>query len=100
MQVALQWCSDSFSDHLVGFVNNVKTVDGGTHMDGLKAALTRTLNTLARYWPAAWAHCAVRCPVCCPGARGLGFGQESSLPRIPVAALCTTAVATREEGRP
>ena len=52
MQVALQWCSDSFSDHLVGFVNNVKTVDGGTHMDGLKAALTRTVNTLARYQPA------------------------------------------------
>lgn len=52
MQVALQWCSDSFSDHLVGFVNNVKTIDGGTHMDGLKAALTRTINTLAKCGPA------------------------------------------------
>lgn len=48
VEVALQWCSDSFSDLLVGFVNNVKTADGGTHVDGLKAALTRTLNTLAR----------------------------------------------------
>ena len=52
MQVALQWCSDSFSDQLVGFVNNVKTIDGGTHMDGLKSALTRTINTLAKCAPA------------------------------------------------
>ena len=48
VEVALQWCSDSFSDVLVGFVNNVKTIDGGTHLDGLKAALTRTINSLAR----------------------------------------------------
>ena len=48
VEVALQWCADSFSDTLVGFVNSVKTVDGGTHMDGLKAALTRTVNALAR----------------------------------------------------
>jgi DNA gyrase subunit B len=40
--IALQWCADSFSDTLVGFVNSVKTVDGGTHIDGFKAALTRT----------------------------------------------------------
>ncbi|KAK9916038.1 hypothetical protein WJX75_007671 [Coccomyxa subellipsoidea] len=48
VEVALQWCSDTFSDLLIGFVNSVKTIDGGTHIDGLKAALTRTLNTLAR----------------------------------------------------
>ena len=48
VEVALQWCADAFSDTLVGFVNSVKTVDGGTHMDGLKAALTRTVNSLAR----------------------------------------------------
>lgn len=48
VEVALQWCADAFSDTLVGFVNSVKTVDGGTHMDGLKAALTRTVNQLAR----------------------------------------------------
>ena len=34
----MQWCSDSFSDLLVGFVNSVKTIDGGTHIDGLKAS--------------------------------------------------------------
>ena len=37
VEVALQWCSDSFSDMLVSFVNSVKTIDGGTHIDGLKA---------------------------------------------------------------
>ena len=44
----MQWCSDMYSDSLVGFVNSVKTIDGGTHLDGLKAALTRTFNALAR----------------------------------------------------
>lgn len=48
MDVALQWCSDTYSDTLIGFVNSIKTVDGGTHMDGLKAALSRTVNTLGR----------------------------------------------------
>ena len=48
VQVALQWCSDAFSDSLLGFVNSIKTIDGGTHMDGFKAALTRTVNNLGR----------------------------------------------------
>lgn len=48
VEVALQWCSDAFSDNLLGFVNSIKTIDGGTHMDGFKAALTRTVNTLGR----------------------------------------------------
>lgn len=36
MDIALQWTSDAFSDTLVSFVNSIKTVDGGTHMEGLK----------------------------------------------------------------
>lgn len=48
VEVAMQWCGDSFSDTLIGFVNSIKTVDGGTHLDGFKAAVTRTLNSLAR----------------------------------------------------
>jgi DNA gyrase subunit B len=37
-----------YSDSLIGFVNSIKTIDGGTHMDGLKAALTRLVNALGR----------------------------------------------------
>ena len=48
VEVALQWCGDAFSDTLIGFVNSIKTVDGGTHMDGFKAAATRTVNSLGR----------------------------------------------------
>ncbi|KAL4440444.1 hypothetical protein ABPG75_003445 [Micractinium tetrahymenae] len=48
VEVALQWCSDAFSDTIIGFVNSIKTIDGGTHIDGTKAALTRTVNSLAR----------------------------------------------------
>jgi DNA gyrase subunit B len=48
VEVALQWCSDAFSDTLIGFVNSIKTIDGGTHMDGFKAAVTRTVNSLSR----------------------------------------------------
>ncbi|HEY9907411.1 MAG TPA: toprim domain-containing protein, partial [Thermosynechococcaceae cyanobacterium] len=48
VQVALQWCSDAYSDNLLGFANNIRTIDGGTHLEGLKAVLTRTLNSIAR----------------------------------------------------
>lgn len=48
VEVALQWCSDSYSDNMLGFVNSIKTIDGGTHMDGFKSALTRTVNTLGK----------------------------------------------------
>lgn len=30
----------------MGFANSIRTVDGGTHMDGLKTAVTRTINSL------------------------------------------------------
>ena len=48
IEVALQWCVDSFSDTLLGFANNIRTVDGGTHLEGLKTVLTRTINNIAR----------------------------------------------------
>ena len=40
----MQWTS-SYKENIIGFVNNIKTVDGGTHVSGLKAALTRGFNT-------------------------------------------------------
>ncbi|PZV19320.1 MAG: DNA topoisomerase (ATP-hydrolyzing) subunit B [Leptolyngbya sp.] len=48
VEVALQWCADAYNDNLLGFANNIRTVDGGTHLEGLKTVLTRTLNSLAR----------------------------------------------------
>ncbi|NJP08419.1 MAG: DNA topoisomerase (ATP-hydrolyzing) subunit B [Leptolyngbyaceae cyanobacterium RU_5_1] len=48
VEVALQWCSDAYTDNLLGFANNIRTIDGGTHLEGLKTVLTRTMNTLAR----------------------------------------------------
>ncbi|APB34936.1 DNA gyrase subunit B [Gloeomargarita lithophora Alchichica-D10] len=48
IEVALQWCADAYADNVLGFANNIRTVDGGTHLEGLKAVLTRTMNNLAR----------------------------------------------------
>ena len=48
VEVALQWCKDAYTDNLLGFANNIRTIDGGTHLEGLKTVLTRTMNTIAR----------------------------------------------------
>lgn len=48
VEVALQWCIDAYSDNLLGFANNIRTIDGGTHLEGLKTVLTRTMNAIAR----------------------------------------------------
>jgi DNA gyrase subunit B len=48
VEVALQWCIDSYNDNVLGFANNIRTIDGGTHLEGLKTVLTRTMNATAR----------------------------------------------------
>ncbi len=47
IEVALQY-NDGYNDTTLAFVNNINTVDGGTHVVGLRSALTRTLNDYAR----------------------------------------------------
>ncbi|KAJ4789489.1 DNA gyrase subunit B [Rhynchospora pubera] len=48
VDVALQWCADSYSDTMLGYANSIRTVDGGTHIEGAKTSLTKTINNLAK----------------------------------------------------
>ncbi|MHB1356059.1 MAG: DNA topoisomerase (ATP-hydrolyzing) subunit B [Anaerolineae bacterium] len=47
IEVALQY-TDSYSESVFAFANNINTVDGGTHLTGFRSALTRSLNDYAR----------------------------------------------------
>jgi len=46
VEIALQYNS-SYTDNIFTFVNNINTVEGGTHLVGFKTAVTRTLNNYA-----------------------------------------------------
>ena len=47
VNIAMQY-TDSYSENIISFVNNVKTSDGGTHEVGFKTALTKVLNDYAK----------------------------------------------------
>ena len=47
VEVALQY-TDTYSENIYTYVNNINTEEGGTHLSGLKQALTRTINDYAR----------------------------------------------------
>ena len=47
VELAFQY-TDTYSENIISFVNNVKTSDGGTHEVGLKTAFTRVFNEYAR----------------------------------------------------
>ncbi|MGQ0539282.1 MAG: DNA topoisomerase (ATP-hydrolyzing) subunit B [Gemmatimonadaceae bacterium] len=46
LELALQY-NDSYAEQVFTFVNNINTHEGGTHLTGFKAALTRTINNYA-----------------------------------------------------
>ncbi|MFQ5441139.1 MAG: DNA topoisomerase (ATP-hydrolyzing) subunit B [Thermodesulfobacteriota bacterium] len=46
IELAMQW-SNSYSENIFSYANNINTTEGGTHLVGFKSALTRTINSYA-----------------------------------------------------
>ncbi len=47
IEVALQY-TDAYAESVYSFANTINTIDGGTHLTGLRAAITRTINDYSR----------------------------------------------------
>ncbi len=47
IEMALQW-TETYSENVYSYANNISTTEGGTHMIGFKSALTRTINSYAQ----------------------------------------------------
>ena len=47
VEISLQY-TDTYSENILGFVNNILTPEGGTHIEGFKTSLTKCLNDYAR----------------------------------------------------
>lgn len=48
VEIAMQWTSSYSSNMIMTFANNIHTIEGGTHLEGFKNTLTRTINNYAR----------------------------------------------------
>ena len=48
VEIAMQWTSSYSTNGVMAFANNINTAEGGTHLDGFKQAVTRTINDYAR----------------------------------------------------
>ena len=47
LELAMQW-NEGYNDNVFSFANNINTHEGGTHLSGFRAAITRTINDYAR----------------------------------------------------
>src|SRR5699024_8142933 len=47
VEISFQY-TDSYSENVMTFTNNIYTVEGGTHLSGFRSALTRSINDYAR----------------------------------------------------
>lgn len=47
IEVALQF-NDSYTENIFTYANNIRTIEGGTHLSGFKSALTRSINQYAK----------------------------------------------------
>lgn len=48
VEIAMQWTTSYSTNSVLAFANNINTIDGGTHLDGFKQGVTRTVNDYAR----------------------------------------------------
>ena len=48
MELTLQY-KTGYKEHIYSFANNIRTVEGGTHLNGLRSALTRAINTYIQH---------------------------------------------------
>jgi len=46
-EIALQYCNEDYNETIYSYVNNVKTIDGGTHESGFRNGITRAVNDFA-----------------------------------------------------
>jgi DNA gyrase subunit B len=51
VEIAMQW-NNGFSESVYTFANTIATIEGGTHEEGFRSALTTTVNKFAREWGA------------------------------------------------
>lgn len=48
IEIAMQYVSEKYDESIFTFANNINTIEGGTHLSGFRAALTRVVNNYAR----------------------------------------------------